>query len=223
MFRAVLTISTVPGRELSLGRTQRALMGARLTRRSAAGGGRPGHAARNATPKALTRRAAVLAAGQALLVAGLAGRMYQLQILEADRYRVLADENRINLRLLAPPRGRILDRFGVPLADNRQNYHRRHRRRAGRRHRGDLGGARHPARARRGGPPPGAARGPAQTFLCTGGGPRQPRLGRDGARRGRDPRIARRLDRAGPDPKLSVRCRPPRMCWAMSPRCRSRT
>ena len=49
--------------------------------------------------------------------------MYQLQILEADRYRVLADENRINLRLLAPPRGRILDRFGVPLADNRQNYH----------------------------------------------------------------------------------------------------
>ncbi len=73
--------------------------------------------------KHLTRRAAVLASGQALLVAGLAGRMYQLQILEADRYRVLADENRINLRLLAPPRGRILDRFGVPLADNRQNYH----------------------------------------------------------------------------------------------------
>ena len=49
-------------------------------------------------------------------------RLYQLQILEKDRYTVLADENRINLRLLAPPRGRILDRFGVALADNRQNY-----------------------------------------------------------------------------------------------------
>ena len=73
--------------------------------------------------RVLTRRTAVLAGGQALLVAALAGRMYQLQILEADRYRVMADENRINLRLLAPPRGRILDRFGTALADNRQNYH----------------------------------------------------------------------------------------------------
>ena len=48
--------------------------------------------------------------------------MYQLQILDRDRYAMLAEENRINMRLLTPPRGRILDRFGVPLADNRQNY-----------------------------------------------------------------------------------------------------
>ena len=48
--------------------------------------------------------------------------MYELQILESDRYSMLADENRISLRLLPPPRGRILDRFGVPLADNHQNY-----------------------------------------------------------------------------------------------------
>src|SRR5215472_3880417 len=72
--------------------------------------------------KILTRRAAILAGGQAILLAALAGRMYQLQILESDRYTVLADENRINLQLLAPARGRILDRFGVPLADNHQNY-----------------------------------------------------------------------------------------------------
>ena len=72
--------------------------------------------------KALTRRAALLAGGQALLGGAIAARMYQLQILEKDRYTVLADENRINLRLLAPPRGRILDRFGVTLADNGQNY-----------------------------------------------------------------------------------------------------
>jgi penicillin-binding protein 2 len=72
--------------------------------------------------KVLTRRAAILAGGQATLLAALAGRMYQLQILESDRYTVLADENRINLQLLAPARGRILDRFGVPLAENQQNY-----------------------------------------------------------------------------------------------------
>jgi penicillin-binding protein 2 len=72
--------------------------------------------------KVLTRRTAILAGGQAALLAALAGRMYQLQILDSDRYTVLADENRINLQLLAPARGRILDRFGVPLADNHQNY-----------------------------------------------------------------------------------------------------
>jgi len=72
--------------------------------------------------KLLTRRAALVAGGQVLLLATLAGRLYYLQIVEADKYATLADENRINLRLLAPPRGRIVDRFGVPLAANRQNY-----------------------------------------------------------------------------------------------------
>src|SRR5207237_6389974 len=66
--------------------------------------------------------AALMGAGQATLLGALAGRMYDLQILEADRYSMMADENRINLRLLPPPRGRILDRFGVPLAANHQNY-----------------------------------------------------------------------------------------------------
>ena len=33
-----------------------------------------------------------------------------------------AEDNRVNQRLIAPPRGRILDRFGVELANNRRNY-----------------------------------------------------------------------------------------------------
>ncbi|HEX3881096.1 MAG TPA: penicillin-binding protein 2 [Stellaceae bacterium] len=70
----------------------------------------------------MTRRAALLAGGQALLGAALVGRLYQLQILERDRYTVLAEENRINLRLLVPPRGRIIDRFDTILADNHPNY-----------------------------------------------------------------------------------------------------
>lgn len=69
-----------------------------------------------------TRRALILAGGKLGLLSTLVGRLYYLQVVEADRYQMLADENRINWRLLAPPRGRILDRFGEPLALNRLNY-----------------------------------------------------------------------------------------------------
>jgi len=69
-----------------------------------------------------TRRAALLAGAQGLLFGALAARMYYLQVVDSYRYRLLAEENRINMRLLPPPRGRIVDRFGVPLAVNQQNY-----------------------------------------------------------------------------------------------------
>ena len=68
------------------------------------------------------RRAAVLAGGQAVLVSALVGRLYYLQVVESDRYVMLAEDNRINMQLLKPPRGRILDRFGQPLAINQQNF-----------------------------------------------------------------------------------------------------
>jgi penicillin-binding protein 2 len=72
--------------------------------------------------KLFTRRMAILAGGKALLLSALVGRMYYLQVVEADKYRTLAEENRINLKLLPPLRGDIVDRRGVPIADNRQNY-----------------------------------------------------------------------------------------------------
>ena len=72
--------------------------------------------------KMFTRRALMLSGGKAVLLSALAARMYYLQVIEAARYRVLAEENRINLRLLPPPRGRIVDRFGVELAVNEQSY-----------------------------------------------------------------------------------------------------
>src|SRR5690348_17815545 len=72
--------------------------------------------------KLLTRRAAMLAGGQLALLGALAGRLYYLQVIQANRYAMQADENRINIRLLAPPRGRILDRFGVPLAANKPTF-----------------------------------------------------------------------------------------------------
>ncbi len=56
-------------------------------------------------------------------VAGLlAARMRQLQVEEADQYRLLAEENRINLRLLPPARGQIFDREGRLIAGNVANY-----------------------------------------------------------------------------------------------------
>jgi len=76
----------------------------------------------NTRQKAFTRRALILGGAQVGLLGLIVGRMYQLQVLESHRYRMLADENRINMRLLPPPRGRIVDRFGVPMAVNRENY-----------------------------------------------------------------------------------------------------
>ena len=76
----------------------------------------------NSRYQTFTRRAALLGGAQALAFATLAGRMYYLQVLKSDEYRMLAEENRINVRLLAPLRGKIVDRFGRVLASNRQNY-----------------------------------------------------------------------------------------------------
>ena len=69
-----------------------------------------------------TRRSLGLGGGMTAVFAVLAGRLYQLQIRDGDQYMTEAEDNRINERLLAPPRGRILDRFGVELANNRRNY-----------------------------------------------------------------------------------------------------
>src|ERR1700761_1895761 len=69
-----------------------------------------------------TRRSLGLGGGMALVFGILAGRLYQLQIRDGDQYMTEAEDNRINERLLAPPRGRIFDRFGAELANNRRNY-----------------------------------------------------------------------------------------------------
>lgn len=70
----------------------------------------------------LTRRALVLGGVQTGLLGVLGARLYHLQVNEADRYRVLADENRINMRLIPPSRGTVRDRNGTLLAVNDQNF-----------------------------------------------------------------------------------------------------
>jgi len=69
-----------------------------------------------------TRRAILIGSAKVSLFSLLLGRLYYLQVLQNDRFSVLAEDNRISLRLIAPPRGQILDRTGAPLAVNQQNY-----------------------------------------------------------------------------------------------------
>ncbi len=70
----------------------------------------------------IARRSVVL--GGLFLGTGavLAARMRYLQVERATDFRLLAEENRINIRLLPPARGLIFDRSGVLLAGNEQNY-----------------------------------------------------------------------------------------------------
>lgn len=69
-----------------------------------------------------TRRTVAVGGGMTAVFAVLTGRLYQLQIREGDQYKVAAEDNRISERLIVPPRGRIIDRFGTDLATNRRNY-----------------------------------------------------------------------------------------------------
>ncbi len=70
----------------------------------------------------ITRRGLLLGAAQLGFAGVLVGRMRFMQVDQADQFRMLADENRINIRLLPPARGLVFDRRGVLLAGNEQNY-----------------------------------------------------------------------------------------------------
>jgi len=68
------------------------------------------------------RRTLILGGTQALFSTALALRMWHLQVTQADEFRLLAEENRINIRLIPPSRGLIYDRHGHVVAENEQNY-----------------------------------------------------------------------------------------------------
>ncbi len=72
--------------------------------------------------RTFSRRALLLGTAQAGVGALLVGRMAYLSVFQSSEYALQAEENRVSLRLMPPRRGLILDRFGVPLALNRQDY-----------------------------------------------------------------------------------------------------
>jgi penicillin-binding protein 2 len=75
-----------------------------------------------ASHKMISRRAAILGGAQLIFVGALGARMQFLQVDQADQFRLLAEENRINIRIIPPSRGEVFDRNGVPLARNAPSY-----------------------------------------------------------------------------------------------------
>ena len=70
-----------------------------------------------------TTRRGLLVGGLQLGFCGLlAWRMHYLQVEKAESFRLIADENRINIRLIPNQRGEIYDRNGVKLAGNEASY-----------------------------------------------------------------------------------------------------
>ncbi len=72
--------------------------------------------------KAFSRRTAILSGGALGVMGTLFGRLYYIQVLESDEYKVLAEDNAVSVQLLPPLRGKIFDRFGVELASYSDNY-----------------------------------------------------------------------------------------------------
>ncbi|QEW18864.1 Sporulation-specific penicillin-binding protein [Marinibacterium anthonyi] len=68
------------------------------------------------------RRTVLLGGVMAAFAGGLAMRMRYLQVDQADQFRLLAEENRINIRLIPPERGEIFDRNGAIIAQNSPSY-----------------------------------------------------------------------------------------------------
>ena len=72
--------------------------------------------------KVFARRSILLLVVQIAVIGVLGRQMRKLQIEDSEQYRLLAEENRVNIRILPPTRGLIFDKNGTPLASNKQNY-----------------------------------------------------------------------------------------------------
>jgi penicillin-binding protein 2 len=69
-----------------------------------------------------TRRAFLIASGKFGLLSTLLARLYYMEVIKSDEYKVLSDKNHINLLMVPPLRGHILDRQGKQIAINKSNY-----------------------------------------------------------------------------------------------------
>ena len=66
---------------------------------------------------------AVIAAGIVFIaLCVIAGRLYQLQVVEHSHFTTLSQDNRLKLEPIPPVRGLIYDRKGRLLANNRPAY-----------------------------------------------------------------------------------------------------
>lgn len=82
----------------------------------------PKHVTEASLSFTFTRRAMVLGAFQGGIGALLAGRMAWISVAENEKYTLLSESNRVNLTLIPPRRGWIIDRHGKPIARNRTDF-----------------------------------------------------------------------------------------------------
>lgn len=68
------------------------------------------------------RRAVVVGAMQGGVGILLASRLAWISLFENERYRTMSESNRVNLSLIPPRRGWILDRHDQPMASNRTDF-----------------------------------------------------------------------------------------------------
>ena len=69
-----------------------------------------------------SRRMAIAAGGQTAIGALLLGRLGWLAVAENQHYQLLAESNRVQLIIVPPRRGWIVDRNGKPIAINRSDF-----------------------------------------------------------------------------------------------------
>ncbi len=69
-----------------------------------------------------SRRAWLLGAGTVSMGTLLSARMAWLSIAENEHYRLMAESNRVNATLVPPRRGWLIDRHGIPIANNRTDF-----------------------------------------------------------------------------------------------------
>jgi penicillin-binding protein 2 len=76
----------------------------------------------NSLAQSFHRRSFVIGAIQGGIGLLLAARMGYIAVAENEKYEMEAESNRVNLSLIPPRRGWILDRNGSPLASNRADF-----------------------------------------------------------------------------------------------------
>ena len=77
---------------------------------------------KNILDKKFGRRSFLIGTSQLILVGLLIRQIRQIQLNESEKYRLLAEENRIDIEILPPLRGVIFDKKGTILAKNKENY-----------------------------------------------------------------------------------------------------
>src|SRR5687768_10105602 len=77
---------------------------------------------RQRTSEPISRRVFVFRGAMGVAFAGLGAKLWSLQIAEGSKFEEAASDNITRSETLKASRGRILDRSGQPLAENRRTW-----------------------------------------------------------------------------------------------------